>query len=100
MLTSHLVSLFAVQRNCKNATKGKQEQVLEFYIIHRSYLSISISDSQGESNINNEARDHILPYIYEQTDMTNSVASDKMPHFALSDRGLHCLPLTQQFYIH
>ena len=38
-------------------------------------------------------------YLDRQT-IANSVDSDQMPQTAVSDQGLHCLPLIQQYYIH
>ena len=43
-----------------------------------------------------------MPYftsVLEQTDLS-SVHPDQTPENAASDQGLHCLPLTQQFFAH
>ena len=43
-----------------------------------------------------------LIYIFRQTGQVcaNSVDPDLMPQNTTSNQGLHCLPLTQQFYTH
>ena len=44
-----------------------------------------------------------LPYllfVLAHTHLSNSVDPDRTPQKAASDQGLHCLPLTQQFYTH
>ena len=41
-----------------------------------------------------------LLYVFGQTAWANSLDPDQTPQNAASDQGLHCLPLTQLFYIH
>ena len=38
-----------------------------------------------------------LPLVFGQVAWASSVDLDQMPQTAASDKGLHCLPLIQQF---